>query len=278
MKTPEKYDPEDIESLMLHKQFSELYPEEKEFVLRHLESEEEYTSMRLMMIELKDIVREEGQETPDKRIKAALLKEFNSGEKKSIVVWLNSLFISPTPMYRRPAFYGMAAVFIGVIGFVFFFNSNDSTRAQLADNVSSKDSLTPQALPDSSANTFVEIPKVDTSNASVLPKPVVKLAMAKTVNLENSYSTVADNASPLEENAPSNIQMGDESESLSKTYAEQAIVSTSAGEIQSKSALSKAKDLKELESVSDNIVTSSVSTSSSMKQSKISLEKLFTAR
>ena len=46
----EKYDPEDIESLMMHKTFSDLYPEERAFVLKHLDSELEYESMRNTLI------------------------------------------------------------------------------------------------------------------------------------------------------------------------------------------------------------------------------------
>jgi hypothetical protein len=39
MKDPLKYDPEDIESLLKHKTFSELYPEEREFILKHIAHE-----------------------------------------------------------------------------------------------------------------------------------------------------------------------------------------------------------------------------------------------
>lgn len=51
MKTYPKYDPEDIESLMLAKAFDELLPEEKVFVLKHLSSEAGYESMRMLLLE-----------------------------------------------------------------------------------------------------------------------------------------------------------------------------------------------------------------------------------
>jgi hypothetical protein len=41
-----KYDPEDIESLMMHKHFTELLPDEREFVLKHIDSESEYEHLR----------------------------------------------------------------------------------------------------------------------------------------------------------------------------------------------------------------------------------------
>ena len=37
MSDKQVYDPEDIESLLIHKEFEELYPAEKEFVLKHIE-------------------------------------------------------------------------------------------------------------------------------------------------------------------------------------------------------------------------------------------------
>ena len=52
MKRKFKYDPEDLESLLLNKRFNELYPEEKEFVLRHMDSAEEDASMRKTLLSI----------------------------------------------------------------------------------------------------------------------------------------------------------------------------------------------------------------------------------
>jgi len=107
MKTPTPYDPEDIESLMIHKSFDELYPEEREFVLRHVDNRTEYESMRLILTELLDPSREVEWLEPDPSIRANLLAQFAREEKGGFRIWLNTLFASlNTPSqvwYQRPA-------------------------------------------------------------------------------------------------------------------------------------------------------------------------------
>jgi hypothetical protein len=126
-----KYDPEDIESLLLHKQFHELYPEEKEFVLRHVASEDEYESLRTTLFLMHDTTHQDHWEEPDPAIKANLLREFAGEEKKGFFIWLNSLFAMPTMpeivWYRRPAVrYAFASlvVLFGVGGALLMFNNN----------------------------------------------------------------------------------------------------------------------------------------------------------
>ncbi|MFN0030881.1 MAG: hypothetical protein ACKVOR_01835 [Flavobacteriales bacterium] len=102
-----KYDPEDIESLLRHKQFSELYPEEKEFVLRHVEGQDEYESLRQTLGLMHDLRQHDQWLEPDPVIKHNLLREFATEEKGGFTVWLNSLFAMPQlpeiVWYRRPA-------------------------------------------------------------------------------------------------------------------------------------------------------------------------------
>ena len=43
--TNKQYQSEDMEMLLMQKEFSELLPEEKAFVLTHIEDEEEYLSL-----------------------------------------------------------------------------------------------------------------------------------------------------------------------------------------------------------------------------------------
>jgi hypothetical protein len=100
-----KYDPEDIESLLLHKQFNELFDEEKEFVLQHIGSAEEYESLRQTLFHLQNSPDHEEWLEPDPGIKSALLRGFVSEEKQGFRVWLNNLFDGiQFDWLKRPAF------------------------------------------------------------------------------------------------------------------------------------------------------------------------------
>ena len=72
MNTNHKYDPEDIESLLMHKQYNELFDDEREFVLQHVKNEEEYNSLRSMLFTLHDQPYQEEWLEPDPSIKKEL--------------------------------------------------------------------------------------------------------------------------------------------------------------------------------------------------------------
>ncbi|MFN8700443.1 MAG: hypothetical protein ACK500_00400 [Flavobacteriales bacterium] len=121
MKPHVPYDPEDIESLMLHKSFDELYPEEREFVLRHVSGPEEYESMRKMWHELNQGASGEDWLEPDPAIRQNLMALFPSANRGGFRVWLNTLFSSFNPpqiiWYRRPAVQfvvGLAVIAVAV--------------------------------------------------------------------------------------------------------------------------------------------------------------------
>ncbi len=131
MNTTLKYDPEDIESLLRHKQFHELYPEEKEFVLRHVEGEEEYLSLRSTLFLMQDSAKNDDWLEPDASIKQNLMLQFTREEKKGFFIWLNSLFAMPQMpqivWYKRPTLrYAFAAIMllVGISGALFLFNNN----------------------------------------------------------------------------------------------------------------------------------------------------------
>lgn len=136
MKSNSKYDPEDIESLLLHKQFNELYPEEKEFILQHIETPEEYESLRKTLFDLRDASQQGEWLEPDASLKKDLMAQFVTEEKGGFRVWLNSLFVWPdVQWYRQPAlrvaFAGACVIAVAV----FFINYNDSTpQNTLAEN------------------------------------------------------------------------------------------------------------------------------------------------
>lgn len=133
MNTNYKYDPEDIESLLMHKQFNELYEEEKEFVLQHVKNEEEYNSLRSMLFTLHDQSFQDEWLEPDPSIKKNLMKEFASEKKGGFLVWLNGIFAMPEiTWYRRPAVQWSFAAVLILIGGIWFFKLNRDVDQDLA--------------------------------------------------------------------------------------------------------------------------------------------------
>jgi hypothetical protein len=127
MKEYFKYDPEDIESLLLHKQFSELFDEEREFVLQHIGSAEEYDSLRQTLFHLQDTSDHEEWLEPDASIKKNLLAEFAREEKSGFKIWLNSLFHGLFPEWlRQPAFGVAFATALVAIVVVVVLNKHDN--------------------------------------------------------------------------------------------------------------------------------------------------------
>lgn len=180
MKQFSKYDPEDIESLLLHKQFNELYPEEKEFVLRHLEGIEEYESMRRMLLELKNSEGTDEWLTPDPSIKKALMAEFARERKGRFSIWLNSLFAMPErPIYMQR---GVQWSFgVALIAGAFFFFKPDGNQIVLAENQKKETQDGGSAKIDTTQNGTVlaETPKtvVDTTMSNAIPAAPKVLAM-----------------------------------------------------------------------------------------------------
>jgi hypothetical protein len=180
MKQFSKYDPEDIESLLLHKQFNELYPEEKEFVLRHLEGIEEYESMRRMLLELKNSEGTDEWLTPDPSIKKALMAEFARERKGRFGIWLNSLFAMPErPIYMQR---GVQWSFgVALIAGAFFFFKPNGNQTLLAENQKTENQVGNSTKIDSTQNGTVlaETPKtvVDTSMSNAIPAAPKVLAM-----------------------------------------------------------------------------------------------------
>ena len=182
MKFESKYDPEDIESLLLHKQFNELYPEEKEFVLRHLENEQEYESMRSVLLELKNISSSDEWLEPDASIKKNLMREFSSEKKSRFVIWLNSLFAFPDrPWYSQRGVQISFGIFI--LGFMLLrYTGDNQPTSQFAENGKSAKENVVDSTSNERATPLAEKPAVDTTNKNLsIPKaPQVFAALAPT--------------------------------------------------------------------------------------------------
>ena len=168
MNTNHKYDPEDIESLLMHKQFNELYDDEKEFVLQHVKNEEEYNCLRSMLFTLHDVSLQDEWLEPDPSIKKALLKEFAAEKKGGFMVWLNGIFAMPEiTWYRRPAFQVAFATAIILIASIWFVNWKlDQNHVEVAAlEVEGTKQDTSSAL--SNGNLFAE----NLSNQQIPPAP-----------------------------------------------------------------------------------------------------------
>ncbi|MFN6378195.1 MAG: hypothetical protein ACK4WD_02905 [Flavobacteriales bacterium] len=199
MRPFEKYDPEDIESLLITKQFAELYPEEKEFVLRHISDEEQYNSMRKMLIEIREISKSDDLLMPDASIKKNLMAEFNREKKGRFSVWLNSLFAAPeVPWFRQSGVqmaFGIGVVLIGVWGIMKWNNANSPVAlAEVRKEENTTDAKTASA--DSiltNENDELAI-SVDTSSKNVLPQKPQVLSMNAPVQEESVREESAQEA------------------------------------------------------------------------------------
>jgi hypothetical protein len=197
-----KYDPEDIESLLLHKQFHELYPEEKEFVLRHLEGEAEYESLRRTLFELHDVSKTDEWLEPDASLKRELMREFASERRRGFSIWLNNLFAAPEiPWFRQKGYALALGTLALLVGLTFLFLPK--TNTQLAENKQPREKEITQ--PDTAALASLENKDSQAIDVptTMPPAPEVLLMQNETI-LEEPASVPAPAAA-----------MADESDNLS---------------------------------------------------------------
>lgn len=113
MERPERYDPEDIEHLMLERSFDELLAEEQAFVLRHLQDSSEYERMRTLLLHMQI---QDGQASPidaDPVVRERVLRAFRDQRQPRLKIWLNSVgaFLLPA----RPVHYWRPALALGTL-------------------------------------------------------------------------------------------------------------------------------------------------------------------
>lgn len=198
-----KYDPEDIEYLMIHKQFHELYPEEKEFVLQHVEGVEEYESMRKMLLELKNSSVQDDWLTPDASLKKALMAEFAKERKGRFSIWLNSLFAMPErPFYRQTGVQWSFGLVVIAIGTFIFLQQSTDIKVLAENNVTSQEASKTEggqsnpAQPNSANQPIPSKPEVDLSGMDKLPQAPVVLAQVQPV----TQVVTEEHAAPKAEN------------------------------------------------------------------------------
>ncbi|MBS1548139.1 MAG: hypothetical protein JSU02_12330 [Bacteroidetes bacterium] len=136
MERNERYDPEDLEQLMLERSFDELLEEERAFALRHISSRAEYERMRNLLRHL----QESGGSTPapeaHPRVREHVLAAFHAQQQPQWRIWLNSVggFLFP----QRPALYWRPALALGAVAVVFLtarqaLHVGDTGNVQLAE-------------------------------------------------------------------------------------------------------------------------------------------------
>lgn len=113
----ERYDPEDLESLLSERSFDELLPEERAFVLRHVADGTEYAALRATLGRIRSLPHEPLEADPD--VRDAVLSAFREAHRPRFTIWLNSIgawLLPPTPaLWWRPALaLATAALVVGV--------------------------------------------------------------------------------------------------------------------------------------------------------------------
>lgn len=136
--------PEALEALLAAKAFEELDAQEQAYALLHVDSPEEYASMRAFLLQLGDLDAGPLKARPES--KEALMAMFASEEKGGAVVWLNSLWAGLWQPERsfvsQPAFavaFGAVAL---ILAGVFFFPSSEE-QASFAEAKPMENNLEP---------------------------------------------------------------------------------------------------------------------------------------
>lgn len=130
----ERYDPEDLEHLMLERAFDELLPEEQAYALRHLQDAEEYERMRALLLLVQAEAKDEAPMNAAPATRERVLRTFREQRRPQWRIWLNSTgaFLFPP----RPALYWRPALALGLLVMVslFLFRGNEApAKLQLAE-------------------------------------------------------------------------------------------------------------------------------------------------
>jgi hypothetical protein len=152
-------------------------------VLKHVESEEEYESLRATLFELHDSATKEDWLEPDPQIKKMLMQEFASERKGRFMIWLNSLFAMPEiSWYRQPGWrYALATACVA--GLAIFFVNRNSYDIHGLENQTSEVQNTAGEKSDSAdvnGNLFAEnLPK---DQFPAAPLPIIAYATSEAQN------------------------------------------------------------------------------------------------
>jgi len=130
MERPERYDPEDLEHLMLERSFDELLAEEQAFALRHLRDRAEYERMRALLHQVQQQRQVPQNRDADPAVRERVLAAFRAKQQPHWRIWLNSVgaFLFP----ERPAAYWRPVLAMGLVAVVAIAVLRLSTRPDQA--------------------------------------------------------------------------------------------------------------------------------------------------
>lgn len=132
----ERYDPEDIETLMQERSFDELLEEERAYVLRHVSGRAEYEAMRALLMQMRHVSQDHGTMEADPAIRGRIMQAFREQQRPQWSIWLNSVGAWLVPenafAFWRPALaFASLALVIGTA--VLLVQQAAAPQAELAE-------------------------------------------------------------------------------------------------------------------------------------------------
>ncbi len=197
MERTERYDPEDLEQMMLERGFDELLEEERAFALRHLESRAEYERMRALLHHMHLHAPPPPAMDASAKIRVHVLEAFRAQQQPRWRIWLNSIggFLAPP----RPALYWRPALALATVALLFiaihqaYSPNGTKERAQLAE--------AKRAVPAAPASAHgAEAQKATTSQATDVAQESLSettIAAQQPLHAANNPVAPAQSQSPL---------------------------------------------------------------------------------
>lgn len=129
----------DMERLLRSKSWAQLNSEELREVKQFIGTEQEYESMRMLVLELRSSVQSDDSLVPSEDVRQNLLEAFENEQRKRRALWWNGLLISLKDKMRFdiPAVrYGVSGAFMLLLLFVAFrfFTSGESQPDVIVKN------------------------------------------------------------------------------------------------------------------------------------------------
>ena len=138
MTTKNTYNPEDIESLLMTKTYADLLPEEKEFVMQHIDSKDEYNLLRTTLLAIKKSSDNDELIEANPKTKEELLLLMESKNNRGVWFNLNGLwsFLFPADVFfvKKPGFQLASFGVLLLFGIYFGNQLLDFTPNNLAIN------------------------------------------------------------------------------------------------------------------------------------------------
>jgi len=184
MKQP-MYHIEDLETLLLQKEFGQLLEDEKTFVLQHITDEAEYMQMRSLLFKMiEESQEDEHWQEPDTRVKRELDALFETPSNETPIV----------PFFRSPLFWsvtGVAAIFVIAVLIFWPTSPTDTTFAQVE---SSSNNPLPEPNPEIEKNNTADMPPPE---LKPVPPMIEKIQFTNIEVTKEEEEEVASNAPEL---------------------------------------------------------------------------------